>query len=181
LMLVCTGSWTKRIEEFVSFEKEYDGTIELGTRTTTYDSEGTVVEVRDAGGIREEEIRSAVLRMVGVQEQIPPMFSAAKYHGKPLYKYARRGKTVPRTARTIEVYSFDITRVALPFVDFRMVCSKGTYVRSLVDALGETLGCGAVLRALRRTRIGPYHIGEALTIDDIAALRNPQPESGQHV
>jgi tRNA pseudouridine55 synthase len=180
LMLVCTGRWTKRIEEFVSYEKEYEGTLELGVRTDTFDSEGNVLEVRDAGRVTEEQLRSAARHMIGVQEQVPPMFSAVKYQGKPLYEYARRGKTVPRTARVIEVFEFDITRVAMPFADFRTVCSKGTYVRSLIDALGQRLECGATLRSLRRTRIGPYHIAQALTIEQVADLRHHPRESGQH-
>lgn len=180
LMLVCTGKWTKRIDEFVSFEKEYEGTLELGIRTDTFDSEGRILEQKDPGTVTEEQIRSEAQRMIGMQEQVPPMFSAVKYRGKPLYKYARRGKTVPRTARVIEVVAFEISRVAMPFVDFRMVCSKGTYVRSLIDALGRELGCGATLRSLRRTRIGPYHIAQALTMEQVGDLnkRSPEPRQG---
>lgn len=167
LLIVCTGGKTKSVETFVAFDKEYTGTLELGVRTETFDSEGAVVARQAWEGVTESILRTEAARMEGRQLQIPPMYSAAKVAGKPLYRYARKGRTVERAPREIEVREFAVTGVRLPLVDFRIRCSKGTYVRSLVEDLGLHLGCGATLRELRRTRIGPYDVADALTIRDL--------------
>jgi tRNA pseudouridine55 synthase len=167
LLIICTGTKTKSVETFIAYEKEYTGTMELGVRTDSFDSEGAVVARHPWEGVSEGALRVEVARMEGRQMQVPPMYSAAKVAGKPLYRYARKGRTVERTAREIDVKEFTVTALRLPFVDFRIRCSKGTYVRSLVEDLGLHLGCGATLRELRRTRIGPYEVADALTIEDL--------------
>ncbi len=171
LLILCTGKKTKEIEQFKEFDKEYEGDIELGAWTRSYDAETEVEGRKPIDGITEESVRRVFGEFVGVQQQLPPMYSAVKYGGKPLYHYARRGREVVREARTIEVASCDVVRVALPAVGFRIVCSKGTYVRSLAHDIGERLGCGAYLTRLVRTRVGPYRLEHAWTLDELIRLR----------
>ncbi|MBI3005564.1 MAG: tRNA pseudouridine(55) synthase TruB [Ignavibacteriales bacterium] len=170
LLILCTGPLTKSIDKFVGLDKEYEGTLQLGIRTPSFDSETEVTEERDFLDVTDEKIRSAMADFVGKQSQIPPMYSAAKFGGKPLYKYARRGTTVVREPRNIEITDFTVVRIDLPRVEFRVACSKGTYIRSLVDDIGQKLGCGACLMSLRRTRIGNYYVGDASTIEALVAL-----------
>jgi tRNA pseudouridine55 synthase len=167
LLIVCTGKRTKEIDQFVGLEKEYTGTLELGIRTPSFDSETEVSERGDSSAITDEAIFAAVAQMIGTQLQMPPMYSALKYGGRPLYRYARAGKTVVREPREILVSAFAIEAIRRPYVDFRVVCSKGTYVRTLVDDIGQKLGCGASLSALRRTRIGQFHVDDATTIEQL--------------
>ena len=169
LLIVCTGAQTKNIDSFMQLEKEYTGSFELGIRTPSFDLETDIVE-RKAVKVSADQIVEAMTTFVGKQLQVPPMYSAAKYAGKPLYTYARRGKTVTRTAKEIEIKSFSATRIQMPVVDFRVVSSKGAYIRSLIDDLGQRLGCGACLVALRRTRIGDYSIESAATVDELTRL-----------
>ena len=171
LLIVCTGRQTKNIHEFVGLEKEYVGTMELGVITPSFDSETEPTERRSWSDVTREKIEEASLKFVGRQLQVPPMYSASKYGGKPLYKYARKGRTVPREPKEIEVADFEIRNVVLPFVDFRITCSKGTYIRSLVHELGQALGCGATLRALRRTRIGAHTVEAAMTLEELSLQR----------
>jgi tRNA pseudouridine55 synthase len=170
LLIVCTGKQTKMMNQYVGFDKEYVGAFELGVRTASHDSETEILERRDYSAVTLDSLRSAAEKFVGRQLQRPPMYSAAKHHGKPLYIYARKGKTIEREPKEIEILEFEIRSFASPLVEFRVVCSKGTYVRSLVDDLGGALGCGATLRALRRTRIGPFHVEDALTVDELEML-----------
>jgi tRNA pseudouridine55 synthase len=170
LMIVCTGKQTKKMNQYVDLDKEYVGTFELGVRTASHDSETPILEQRDFSAVTLNSIRSVAEGFVGRQLQRPPMYSAAKHHGKPLYAYARKGRTVEREPKEIEIQEFEISSFAPPFVEFRVVCSKGTYVRTLVDDVGAALGCGATLRSLRRTRIGPFHVKDALSIDDLTTL-----------
>jgi tRNA pseudouridine55 synthase len=172
LLIVCTGKKTKSIEQFVGLEKEYTGSFEMGVRTPSFDMETAVSEVKDSSAITEQQIEDSAKSFFGKQLQLPPMYSAAKYGGKPLYKYARSGKMVERTEREIDVVKFEILNVHAPYVDFCIVCSKGTYIRSLVDEMGIRLGCGAVMTALRRTRIGDYSVGKAKTIEQLIEWRN---------
>lgn len=172
LLIVCTGKQTKNIDQFVGLEKEYIGTLELGVRTPSYDSETAVIERRPFLDVTLEKIQQTADEFRGKQLQTPPMYSAVKHRGKPLYKFARKGKSVEREPKEIEIKEFEITNFHVPKVDVRIVCSKGTYIRSLVDELGLRLGCGATLRSLRRTRIGPYHVSQALTIDQLENLRS---------
>lgn len=178
LLIVCTGKKTKEIDRFVGLEKEYRGTMELGVRTPSHDSETEVVERREIQGVTLETLQSVAGEFVGKQLQTPPMYSAVKLRGKPLYKYARRGKSVEREPKEIEIVEFEVTKFEPPFAEFRVVCSKGTYIRSLVDDVGQRLGCGATLRSLRRLRIGPYHVDRALTIEE---LENTRARSVSHV
>lgn len=178
LLIVCTGKKTKEIDRFVGLEKEYRGTMELGVRTPSHDSETEVVERREIQGVTLETLQSVAGEFVGKQLQTPPMYSAVKLRGKPLYKYARRGKSVEREPKEIEIVEFEVTKFEPPFAEFRVVCSKGTYIRSLVDDLGQRLGCGSTLRSLRRLRIGPYHVDRALTIEE---LENTRARSVSHV
>jgi tRNA pseudouridine55 synthase len=172
LMIVCTGKKTKSIEQFVRLEKEYTGSCEMGVRTPSFDMETAVSEFKDSSTVTEQQIDNVAKSFLGKQLQLPPMYSALKYGGKPLYQYARSGKTVERTEREIDVVKFEIIKVHAPYIDFCIVCSKGTYIRSLVDEMGIRLGCGAALSALRRTRIGEFTVGEAKTIEQLIEWRN---------
>ncbi|MEK6754856.1 MAG: tRNA pseudouridine(55) synthase TruB, partial [Bacteroidota bacterium] len=172
LLILCTGKQTKSLSQFTGLDKEYVGTFELGVRTPSLDSETEVVERFDYSAVTIDGLRSTARTFIGKQQQKPPMYSAAKYGGKPLYKYARQGRTLDRASKEIEVSEFEIRSFASPLVEFRVVCSKGTYVRSLVDDLGTALGCGASLRALRRTRIGPFRVEGALSIQELESLKH---------
>jgi tRNA pseudouridine55 synthase len=172
LLIVCTGKKTKIIDQFVGLEKEYIGSCELGVRTPSFDMETEVHESRDASLVTEKQIKNTANSFYGKQLQMPPMYSAVKYCGKPLYQYARKGKTVERLEREIDIVKFEITGIRGHYVDFCIVCSKGTYIRSLIDEFGLRLGCGATLASLRRTRIGEHYISHAMTIEKLVDLRN---------
>ena len=172
LLIVCSGKKTKSISQLVGLEKEYTGTFELGVKTPSFDSETTVYERKDCSGITEKQIKDTAQSFYGKQLQLPPMYSAAKYGGKPLYQYARAGKTVERNEREIDVTKFEILGVKNPYIDFCIACSKGTYIRSLIDEFGLRIGCGATLSALRRTRIGDHHVSKAMTIEQLIDWRN---------
>ena len=172
LLIVCTGKKTKSIEQFVGLEKEYTGTCEIGVRTPSFDTETAAHEWRDTSAVTEQKMREVAKDFIGKRQQLPPMYSAVKYGGKPLYKYARAGRTVERMEREIHVLCFEIIQVCNQCVDFLIVCSKGTYIRSLIDEFGLRLGCGATLTALRRTRIGDHRVDQALTIEQLIDWRN---------
>jgi tRNA pseudouridine55 synthase len=172
LLIVCTGKKTKSIEQFVGLEKEYTGTCEIGVRTPSFDTETATHERRDSSAVTEMQIKETAQRYVGKQLQLPPMYSAVKYGGKPLYKYARAGRTVERVEREINISCFEIIDVRDQYVDFCIACSKGTYIRSLIDEFGLRLGCGATLTALRRTRIGTHSVSHAKTIEQLIEWRN---------
>lgn len=171
LLIVCTGKQTKNIGQFADLDKEYVGTFELGIRTPSYDLETEICERTDCSSITLAGLESVVNQFVGRQLQTPPMYSAVKHLGKPLYKYARKGETFARKAKEIEVHELSVVAFAPPAVDFRVVCSKGTYVRTLVNDIGNALGCGAVLTSLRRTRIGTYRVEDALTIEQLEGVK----------
>lgn len=162
LLLVCTGKFTKNIGELQGQEKEYVGTITVGGTTPSYDLETHIDETFPTDHIDEELLLEATSKLVGEIEQRPPAFSALKKDGKRLYEYAREGKTVEVKTRTVTVSAFDITHIALPAIEFRIVCSKGTYIRSLAHDLGVLLRSGAHLSELRRTKIGSYHVDNAV-------------------
>lgn len=169
LLILCTGKRTRDVSEFMGFEKEYEAEIVLGERTASFDADTPVVERRPTEGISPEQVRDVLRGFVGTQLQVPPMWSAAKVGGRRLYEYARRGIEVDRTAREIVISSIVPTEIAIPIVRCTVVCSKGTYIRTLADDVGARLGCGAHLTNLRRTRIGPYHIRDAWTLDELKA------------
>jgi len=156
LLIVCTGKFTKRIEEFQAQEKEYTGTFVLGATTPCYDMEKPVDKEFPTDHITEENILETAKTFVGEQMQVPPIFSAVKIAGKRAYDYARQAQDVEIKAKPILIKEFEITRIAMPEVDFRIVCSKGTYIRSIARDFGEKLQSGAYLSALRRTRIGDF-------------------------
>lgn len=166
LLIVCTGKKTKSIEQFQDLDKEYTGEIELGKRTPSMDAETEVIEEKSTENITEELIMATRDLFTGEISQLPPMYSAIKHNGKALYKYARKGRDVERLPRVVNVSEFEITGIEKPVVRFRIRCSKGTYIRVIADDFGTKLGCGAYLKSLRRTAIGPYRVEDALTPDE---------------
>lgn len=167
LMIVCTGRMTKEIDRFMGLEKEYRATIRLGGRTSSFDSETAVVETASIEGITADAIVAVLSQFVGTQVQIPPMWSAVKVGGKPLYKYARKGRVVDRRPREVVIHSITPSHISIPDVTFVVVCSKGTYVRTLADDIGRRLGCGAYLTSLERTRIGDYKVEDAFGLEEL--------------
>jgi tRNA pseudouridine55 synthase len=171
LLIVCTAKMTREIDRYQAEEKEYDATILLGARTASFDAETPVIEWRSTDGLTAESVRSALSGFVGYQTQLPPMWSAAKVRGKRLYKYAKKGIEVERRPREILISRVEPTSIDLPHVRFTVVCSKGTYIRTLADDIGRKLGCGAYLESLTRTRIGPYRLADAWSVDDLVQYR----------
>ena len=175
LLILCTGKKTKTIDDIQAQEKEYTGTLRLGQTTASADCETPVLDERPFAHLTPAEIEAATRPFVGEIQQTPPLFSAVKIDGKRAYELARLGQAADIKPKTVTVTAFELTRIEGPAVDFRIVCSKGTYVRSLARDLGEALGCGAHLTKLVRTRIGEYRLENALTLDDIQALAPPRP------
>jgi tRNA pseudouridine55 synthase len=167
LLILCTGKMTKRIEEFVGQEKEYKGKFIIGQTTPSFDLETEVTEAKDISGISEDDIRTTVNKFIGLIDQTPPAHSAIWVNGQRSYDLVRKGKEVELKSRQVMVSEFEITRVEKPEIYFRIVCSKGTYIRSLARDLGETLGVGAYLGELCRTRIGEFRLEDAKTIEEI--------------
>lgn len=167
LLIICTGKMTKRIEEFMGLEKEYTGKIVIGQTTPSHDLETEVSAPVDVSHITLENIRVAAGQLTGKIQQIPPAHSAIKIGGKRAYAFARKGKNPELKPREVEVNAFDIVSYEQPVIAFRIVCSKGTYIRSLVRDLGEKLGVGAYLSQLCRTRIGPYKLADSLTLEEV--------------
>ena len=165
LLILCTGKFTKKIEQYQAQEKEYTGTIYLGATTPSYDLETEIDQHFDISGITIEQIHQATQNFIGQIEQVPPLFSAIKKDGKRLYELARKGETTEIKSRTITISEFEITRIELPKIEFRVVCSKGTYIRSLAHDFGKALNNGAHLSALRRTRIGDHRVTDAISIE----------------
>lgn len=176
LLVICTGKFTKKLGDFQGLDKEYDGTLCLGAVTPSYDAESEVVETFPTAHITAALLETARQQFLGDIEQVPPMFSAIKVGGQPLYKKARKGETVEIAARRIHIYEFELTRIELPEVDFRVRCSKGTYIRSLAHDLGRALDSGAYLTALRRTRVGDFDLKDAWVLDRlVASLEADEP------
>lgn len=163
LLLICTGKFTKRITELQGQAKEYTGTFHIGATTPSYDLETEVDQHFPTTHITEALIHETVEQFLGEIDQKPPIFSAIKKDGVRLYEHARAGETVEIASRKTTIHEFEITRIALPEVDFRVVCSKGTYIRSLAFDFGQALQSGAHLTALRRTKIGDYDVQNAVT------------------
>jgi tRNA pseudouridine55 synthase len=164
---VCLGQATRVVEYLVDESKAYRAEIEMGKTTDTYDSTGKVTRTADACGIRREAVESALAEFRGSIMQIPPMYSAVKHQGKPLYKLARSGIEVERKKRPARIERLEITGWQPPVITLEIVCGKGTYIRSLAHDLGEALGCGANMQNLVRLRVGPFSIGEALTLPQL--------------
>tara|TARA_B110000046_G_scaffold40405_1_gene44677 strand:+ start:561 stop:1256 length:696 start_codon:yes stop_codon:yes gene_type:complete len=164
LLIICTGKLTKKIETYQAQVKEYTGTITLGTTTPSYDLESEVDQTFDISGITEEDIQDNTKHFTGEIQQQPPIFSALKKDGKRLYEYAREGEKVKIPKRIITISEFEITKIDMPNIEFRAVCSKGTYIRSLAHDFGKSLNNGAHLSALRRTKIGGFSVEDAVSV-----------------
>lgn len=162
LLIICTGKFTKRIPELQGQIKEYTGTIVLGATTPSYDLETEINETFPTAHITPDLLEQARLKFIGNIDQIPPVFSALKKEGKRLYEHARAGEEVDIPSRKIEITEFELTRIALPEIDFRVVCSKGTYIRSLAFDFGKAVNSGGHLTRLRRTKIGDFSADNAM-------------------
>ncbi len=170
LLIICTGKFTKKINEYQSQEKEYTGSFTLGAVTPTYDLESEPQDFKNFDLITKELIDATTVKFIGEIDQVPPIHSAIKQNGKPVYLAARKGVEVKLEPRKITIKSFEITMIdpiaiGLPVVYFKVVCTTGTYIRSLANDFGVALGCGAYLSSLSRTRIGAFTLEQAITID----------------
>lgn len=167
LLILCTGRFTKKIDEYQAQEKEYTGTFRLGATTPSYDLEHEIDTEYEYNHITPEHILKVAEELTGNIQQIPPVFSAIKVNGRRAYKFARKEKELILEPRAVTISEFEITGINLPDVDFRIVCSKGTYVRALARDFGNALQSGAHLIALRRTRIGRFKLSEAVELDEL--------------
>jgi tRNA pseudouridine55 synthase len=175
LLILCTGKMTKQIDQYQAQEKEYTGTLVLGKTTPSIDLETAFDGVYETNGITPDAIHDAATQLTGEITQVPPIYSAVRVNGERLYEKARRGETAEIKSRQVTVSVFDVDTARFPEVDFRIVCSKGTYIRSLVRDLGLLLGNGAYMSALRRTRIGSFRVDDADTLDSfISRCRDTQ-------
>jgi tRNA pseudouridine55 synthase len=179
LLLITIGRGTKVQDLLMSEDKEYVGTLALGITTSTQDRQGAIIDQRPVPSFEENKIRAAFQKFRGDFYQLPPMVSAKKHGGVPLYKLARQGKVVEREPRLVHVYRYTVDRIALPEIDFSVICSKGFYVRTYVHDIGEVLGCGAHLKSLRRTKSGRFDVANAFSVDEIK--NKPRPEIAQHI
>lgn len=167
LLILCTNKKTKQISGIQDQPKEYTGTMVLGKTTASYDLESAIEEGGDISGLTDSFLKTLIAQFKGEIEQTPPIFSAVKVNGQRAYKKARAGEKVELKSRIISIYSFELTSVSLPKVKFKVNCSKGTYIRSLVNDFGKAAGVGAYLSELRRTKIGDYSVDDAFTIDTV--------------
>ena len=172
LLLLTLGRGTKIQDLLMAEDKEYSGTMTLGVSTATHDREGDVIETREVPALTDDAIRGVFEKFRGDFYQMPPMVSAIKHGGVPLYKLARQGKTVEREPRLVHVYRYSIDRIALPEIDFTVVCSKGFYVRTYAHDIGAELGCGGHLSILRRVKSGRFNVADAISVEEI---RNREP------
>ena len=167
LLIICTGKMTKKIDEFQAQKKEYTGTMILGANTPSYDLETEIDETFDISQLDEKKIRANTMQFTGELDQYPPAHSAVKVDGERLYMKARRGETVELKTRKVSISLFEITRIELPEVDFKVICSKGTYIRSLVHDFGRSLNNAAHLKSLRRTKSGDYDVENAFEVMEL--------------
>jgi len=165
LLILCTGKYTKKIDDYQAQEKEYTGTFTIGATTPSFDMEKEVDKTYDYSHVTEELINAAAKKFTGTFQQTPPIFSAVKIKGKRAYNYARNNEEVVIKSKEITICEFEITKINLPEVNFRIVCSKGTYIRALARDFGETLNCGSYLSALCRTRIGEFKLEDAFEVE----------------
>lgn len=170
LLPLCFGEATKMSAFLLDSDKRYRGTIKLGVRTSTADAEGTVLETRPVAGLDAARVREVLQAFTGSIEQIPPMHSAIKHKGQPLYKLAREGLEIERQPRCVHIHTLELLRFADDEVDIEVHCSKGTYIRTLAEDIGRALGCGAHLASLRRTGAGPFDIRQAVTLVQLEAI-----------
>lgn len=167
LLLLCVGNATKRIHEFTGLDKEYTGTFFIGATTPSFDLETETDQHFDTAHITKEMIYKAAEAFTGPIQQVPPAYSAIKIDGTRSYRHARKNHDVNIPARDVIIHEFEILSAGIPETSFRVLCSKGTYIRSLANDFGKHLNSGAYLQSLRRTRIGPYHISQAITLDTL--------------
>ncbi|GCC51867.1 tRNA pseudouridine(55) synthase TruB [Chryseotalea sanaruensis] len=167
LLIVCSGKMTKSINDFMGMEKEYTGSLVIGQTTASYDLETTPTDPVDITHINEGTVQNVVKSFIGLIQQTPPLHSAIKVNGKRAYELARAGEAAELKKREVEIKEFEIVAIDLPRIDFRVVCSKGTYIRSLARDVGESLGVGAYLSALCRTRIGTFKLEDALQVEEV--------------
>ena len=167
LLVVLVGKSTRLFNRFVGFDKEYLGVMKLGEATSTGDSQGQVTKQADYSGLSEAAIAEVFASFKGETQQVPPMVSALRIKGQRLYKLARKGIEVERKPRAIKIYALDILKVALPLVEFKMRCSKGTYVRKFAEDAGVKLGCGAHMVSIKRLGVGPFNLDQAVSVEAI--------------
>lgn len=180
LLIVCTGKFTKKINEYMAQEKEYTGTITLGARTPTYDLESEPIDFKSIDGINEEVLKEKTAIFTGTIAQVPPAHSAIKQGGKRVYELARRGDEVKLEPRQVTISRFELTKIELPIVHFKVVCSTGTYIRSLANDFGASLGCGGYLSSLCRTRIGEFLLQDADSMESFQQkVKEFNEEAGQ--
>ncbi len=181
LLIICTGPMTKKINEYQGMEKEYTGTFTLGHTTPSCDLETQPENPRDTSHITPDLLQAVASGFLGMIQQIPPIHSSVLVNGKRAYSLARKGQVPELQAREVEIKKFDITGISMPVVSFRVVCSKGTYIRSLARDFGEKLNTGAYLSSLCRTRIGPYLLEDAMTIEQARMKFGPPPLSHENL
>ncbi len=182
LLPICLGEATKISSYLLDADKAYTGTCKLGVHTTTADAEGEIIEQKPVGELTEKQVNTVLEKFTGILEQIPPMHSAIKQGGQPLYKLAHQGIVVERQPRIIHIYELSMTRLEGDELDIAMRCSKGTYVRTLAEDIGRELDCGAHLNALRRSKVGPFSLEKAVTMDILEALAEEGFEAmDQHI
>jgi tRNA pseudouridine55 synthase len=174
LLLIVLERATKLQDRLMSDDKVYEGTMRLGIATDSQDADGQVVAEKPVPALSAAEIDAVMAKFRGDIQQLPPMVSAIKHQGQPLYKLARKGKTVEREPRTIHIYDLRALKIALPDIEFRCACTKGTYVRTLCADMGEQLGCGAHLAALRRTKSGDFDVANAKPLDELLQMTRTQ-------
>ena len=174
LLIICTGKFTKKLNEFQAAAKEYTGKITLGATTPSYDLETAIDKTFETAHISEESIRETAHRLTGIITQTPPLYSAIKQDGVRLYEIARKGEETKVNARQVEIFSFEITKIDMPDVHFKILCSKGTYIRSIAHDFGKMLQSGAHLTELVRTKSGDFDLDEALSLDEFLERLNPQ-------
>ncbi|MCF8296782.1 MAG: tRNA pseudouridine(55) synthase TruB [Saprospiraceae bacterium] len=165
LLIVCIGKQTKNIEDYQDLEKEYTGSFFLGATTPSFDLETEINQTFEINSITEEQIIETSRKFIGSYEQFPPIFSAKQINGKRAYKYARKGQEVEMKSKLVNINQFEITKINLPEIEFRICCSKGTYIRSIANDFGKALNSGAYLASLCRTKIGSFNLEDAIDID----------------
>ncbi|NCT76151.1 MAG: tRNA pseudouridine(55) synthase TruB [Chitinophagaceae bacterium] len=181
LLIICTGKFTKRINEYMAREKEYTGTITIGAITPTYDLESEPQDFKSFGHITLQQMQEAAAQLTGPIMQVPPAHSAIKVGGKRVYELARKGKEVKLEPRPVTISVFELTKIELPVISFRVVCTTGTYIRSLANDFGAILGCGAYLSSLCRTRIGEFTLEQSISISQFEADVLKEREINQNI
>lgn len=174
LLILCTGKNTKKINEYQNYPKQYTGTFILGKTTPSHDLETEINSQKTTKNITEKQIIESSKSFLGIQNQVPPKFSAVKIDGKRAYSFARNNEKVKLKEKKIEIFKFEIISIKIPEVDFKINCSKGTYIRSIVRDFGKKIKCGAYLSELRRTKIGMFSVDKAKNINDIIKIINKE-------